>query len=97
MKYTFTLTPDEGDALTLVADTRDLLVWERAFKNRSLTALMKDMRIGDMYEIAHVAARRKRVFDGPLPDFEAAYALDIVDDEPAEDEDDEEVPTNAAP
>ena len=97
MRQVFTLIPDDGEQLTLVADSRDILMWERMAKGRSLGALGKDARISDFYEVAHIAARRKRGFDGALPDFEAAYAIDLVDEDDVEEDDDEEVPTRAAP
>lgn len=93
--FVFTATPDVGEPVVIRADSRDVLVWERVAKGRSMNALMENMRVSDMYEIAHVAARRQQMFEGPLPDFERDYALDIEQDDDADDEG-PEVPTTAA-
>ncbi|WP_406046583.1 hypothetical protein [Kribbella sp. NBC_00889] len=79
---TFTLTPDYGDSLVVEADSRDIFVWEKTNKGKSLGQLKDNLLMGDMYPIAHIAAKRLgEDVPGKLDDFVQAYKLDWDEDE----------------
>ena len=89
---TFTLTPDYGDALTVEADSRDIFVWEKTNKGKSLGQLKDNLLMADMYPIAHIACKRLgEDVPAKLDDFVKAYKLDW-DEEEVEDAD----PTQSA-
>lgn len=89
--FIFKLTPDHGDSFEIRAGTRDILVWEKVAKNRSLSALMEDLRVADLYEIAYVSAKRQGRWDGNRADFESTFDMDFEEEKGASD------PTNAVP
>lgn len=89
--FLFKLTPDGQDTFEVRATTRDVLVWEKSAKGRSLTALMNDLRVTDLYEIAYVSAKRQGLWDSNRADFEDRIDLDFEEEKDAAD------PTNAAP
>lgn len=84
--FDFKVTPDDGDEFTVTADSRDVLVFERASKGRTLANLVEDKSYVDLYRLAHIASKRQGKFTGPLDEFEQTCVLDTVGDE----EDDEE-------
>lgn len=88
--FLFKLTPDGGDTFEVRATTRDVLVWEKTGRDRSLTGLMETLRISDLYEIAYVSAKRQGHFDGSRADFEGCMDLDFEEEAGAAD------PTTAA-
>ena len=93
---TFTLTPDYGDPLVVEADSRDIFVWEKTNKGKSLGQLKDNLLMGDMYPIAHIAAKRLgEDVPGKLDDFVKAYKLDWDEDE-AESAADPADPTQSA-
>lgn len=79
---TFTLTPDYGDPLTVEADSRDIYVWEKTGKGRSLGMLKDNVPMAEMYPIAHIACRRLgEDVPGKIEDFVRAYKLDWDEDQ----------------
>ena len=78
--FTFTVTPDGGEAYTLTAGTRDVLAWEKVSRGKTINALMQDLAMADLYRIAHLAATRQQLFTGPLAEFEAACELELDGD-----------------
>jgi hypothetical protein len=79
---TFTLTPDHGEELVIEADSRDIYVWERTNRGKSLGQLKDNLLMGDLYPIAHIAAKRQAA-DVPakLEDFVNTYRLDWDEDQ----------------
>jgi len=75
--FTFTIKPDGGEPFEIEASTRDILVWEKAGRDRSMSRLVNDMHMADVYQVAHIAARRLQMFTGPLDEFEKTCDLDI--------------------
>ncbi|NUR80722.1 MAG: hypothetical protein HOQ21_09800 [Dermatophilaceae bacterium] len=70
--------PDQPDreGFTVVADPRDQLVWERAKKGRSLGDLLTlQVRIEDLYSLAHIAAKRTKKYLDDLAVFEVEAAV----------------------
>jgi hypothetical protein len=74
-------TPDEGETYEFVAKSRDVVVWEKTGKNRSLGMLQEQRRFTDIYSLAHVAARRLGLFTGSLEEFEKAVDLEVLPEE----------------
>ena len=84
--FDFIVTPDNGEPFNVTATGRDVMAWERKGKDRSLHRLTRDMRMTDLYSLAHTAAQRQGLFSGDLRDFEESVELDVADeDEEAED------------
>jgi hypothetical protein len=75
--FTFTVRPETGEPFEIKATTRDVLVWEEAGRDRSMAGLVSDMHMKDLYWIAHCAARRQALFNGPLDEFKKTMDLDI--------------------
>lgn len=77
----FTIKPDGGEPYEVKAGTRDVLLWEKTSKGRSFAHLMNDLRMQDMYKLAHIAAKRQGMFTGPLDDFESTCELSFEEAE----------------
>ena len=80
----FTVQPDVGEPFEVKADSRDVYVWEKAGRGRSMGQLMANMPMVDLYAVAHIAARRQQLFTGTLDEFAATCALHF---EPDDDDD----------
>lgn len=83
--FTFTLTERSTDTvLKIEADTGDVYFWEKTHHGKSLNSLMESKSMVDLYELAHVAAKRQDMFDGSVDALARGYALDMEDDDQAE-------------
>lgn len=82
--FRFKVMPDEGEAYELAATSRDIATWERTNKAASLGRLQSDMRMSDLYKIAHLAAVRQGLYEGAAKDFEASADLDVLDEDEAD-------------
>jgi len=86
MEITFTL--DKLDPPTVVvADSRDIYVWERTDKTqrRSLRTLLERLAMSDLYPLAWVTARRTLGYTGTEAEFVDTYpALDFDTQEDAD-------------
>lgn len=78
------MTPDAGQAFEVKSDSRDIAVWERVKNGRAFAQLQESMRFADLYEIAWYAAKRQQLFAGPLAEFEAGHALNVLKPEAAD-------------
>ena len=80
--FTLTLTPDYGDELVVEADSRDIFVWEKTNKGKSLGQLKSNLLMGDLYTIAHITCKRLTL-DVPtkLDEFVQAYKLDFEEED----------------
>lgn len=65
---TVTVVPDDGKPYDLTATMRDLVLWEKTHKGKRM-AQLSEPAATDLYEIAHVAAKRQGKFDGTLAEF----------------------------
>ncbi|WP_250009134.1 hypothetical protein [Actinoplanes sp. M2I2] len=79
--FTFKVTPEGGEPFEVTATSRDIARWERTNRDASLHKLQSDMRISDLYKIAHNAAERQSVWHGPLKEFEDSVDLEVLDDD----------------
>lgn len=92
LKVSFPDHPDRED-FEVVAGPRDQLVWERAAKGRALgDLLVLQVKIEDLYSLAHIAAKRKGLYSGDLKAFEAE-----ADVEMGRRDDSDEDPTQSGP
>lgn len=75
--FTFTMEDDDGRKFEAKATSRDVLIWEKTGRNRSVTKLGEDPQMSEMYALAYIASKRTKVFDGTLADFEQTVDLDF--------------------
>ncbi|WP_435589807.1 hypothetical protein [Micromonospora aurantiaca (nom. illeg.)] len=78
--------PDEGDPYEVTANARDVLWWEKTNRGASFASLMADLRLVELYKIAHHTCRRLGMFSGDLKEFEATCDIDGFATLPEEDE-----------
>lgn len=76
---TFEITDTETDETTeLVADSRDVLVWEKTSRsNETYIELVTSMSLQKFYRLAAIAAKRQGVFTGKPADFESRFLLTL--------------------
>lgn len=79
--FTFKITPEAGDPYEVRANTRDVLVWEKSTRDRTMGQLMQDMSLVDLYKIAHIAARREGLCEDTLSEFQASCDLTLEEGE----------------
>jgi hypothetical protein len=83
----------EREALFVTAGPRDQLKWERAKKGRSLGDLLTvQVKIDDLYSLAHIAATREKKYTSTLEVLESE-----ADVEMGRRNDSDEDPTQEAP
>lgn len=75
--FTFIITPDDGEPYEVMGDSRDISLWERTGRDRSLGNLERNMRISDIESIAHIAAQRHGVSVGTLREFTERNAINV--------------------
>lgn len=73
------VTPDSGEPYTIEPASRDVLLWERSGKGRSISRLSEEPAVADLYSLAHTAARRQgRIsMSVELAEFEQSVDLDV--------------------
>lgn len=86
--FKFTVKPDGGKEYEVVGTARDVMQWEKEGSGRAL-AHLQQVRMTDLYALAHVASRRQGLFKGTLSEFESS--VDIEFEQAASD------PTKTAP
>jgi hypothetical protein len=74
--FKFKVRSDDGETLEFPAGTRDIAMWEKTTPGASMAKLLSDLKVTDMYKIAHLAARRQQLYTGSLAEFENTF--DIV-------------------
>lgn len=79
--FTFTIHPDAAPEYELKATSRDLYVWERTGRDRSLAKLLESASIASCYELAHITAVRLGKFTGSLDAFAATNDLEFREEE----------------
>ncbi len=95
--FTYTLAPvpeteggPGGEQITVTADSRDVLRWERAKSGRSIAKLLAEPTLSDNYVLAYLAATRTGQVTCSPKAFEDGYLL-VMGADPAP------VPTSPAP
>lgn len=76
-QFTIRRASDEAAAgVLVVADSRDVVVWERGRAGRSVTKLLAEPNMSDSYQLAYIAARRQGLLpDCSRDDFETGWLL----------------------
>ncbi len=88
--FWFTLTDDSGESVTVEADSRHVLRWEKSSDSgETYTALLErsGRSMTRLYRLAHIAAKSQGIADCSLADFEKKFKLNASAAEPT--------PTNA--
>lgn len=78
--YTIRPVPEDeggpgGEDIKVVADSRVVLQWEKAKKDRSISKLLAEPTLADAYVLAYLAAKRAGKIDCPPGEFEDKYLL----------------------
>lgn len=80
--FVFDVKPDGGSTYRLVADSRDVGVWERTTKgNPSLAKLEQNAAMSDLEVIAYHAAKRQGAYEGSLTEWRATCPITPIDEE----------------
>lgn len=77
--FTFQVRPEGGEAFTVIADSRDVFVWEQSAHGRILADLQRPA-MSDFLALAHAAAKRQGLFTGSRAEFAAGCVVEIVED-----------------
>lgn len=89
----FTVKYDSGEQFEVTADSRDVVVFERTSKGRTLNDLIEGKSFTDMYRLAWIASKRQGLITTDLATFEKDAVLELGDDD---DETEEADPTRTA-
>jgi hypothetical protein len=80
--WEFTLTDDDDEVMTVVADSRDVVRWEHTSESDEKytdLVLTRARSLSRFYRLAHIAARRQGLIDKvSVTDFEKRYRLDVT-------------------
>lgn len=78
---TFTLLPDGADEFKVTATSRDVYMWEKVYRGKSLGQLKANLLMTDLYALAHLACKRQRQYEGTFDEFESTHDLDFKTDD----------------
>ncbi|TDD98897.1 hypothetical protein [Jiangella asiatica] len=84
----FTVKPDHGEPFDITAASRDVFLWEKAYRGAAFSNLRGGGTMTELYQLAHTACRRQGMFAGSLDEFADTHDLAFE-----EDQDDEPDPT----
>lgn len=86
--FTYTIRPEAepegpgGDDLHIVADSRDVLRWEKAGNGkRSIAKLLAEPNIADSYILAYLAGKRQKLVTCTPQEFEDHYIIVMTGEE----------------
>jgi hypothetical protein len=67
--FKFTVSPDGAEPFTCEATSRDIVRWETSGKGRTMGALVENMRMIDLTDLAFIEVEKKDDSDdlGPTP------------------------------
>jgi hypothetical protein len=82
--FKFTVKPDDADEFEAIATSRDVVMWEKLGKGRSVSKFAQGPTMADLYSLAHVTCRRLSLFSGSLDDFEKSVDLEFEQGEAAD-------------
>lgn len=77
--FTFDVRPDGENEFRVVATSRDVSLWERTHKGRTLKQIEQSLSMSLMEELAVVACRRQRRWEGTLEEFRAHCDVELID------------------
>lgn len=77
----FHVSPDGGEPYEVTATSRDVYIWEKLGKGRTLAQLKDNLQMADMYQLAHLASKRQQLFTGSLEEFTDTVDLDFEEEE----------------
>lgn len=78
------VVPDGAEPYEVDAESRDVVAWEKAGRDRAFAQFAERLRMSDVFSLAHVTARRLGRFDGSLELFETTCNVELVGDDEAE-------------
>lgn len=82
---TVTVKPDNAEPYEVVADSRDVYVWEKTSRNGiTIDRLLESLSMVELYRLAHIAARRQQLYLGDLDSFVETCAIDFVEEDQQE-------------
>lgn len=90
--FSFTVKPDEGEEYELTATSRDIYFWEKTHKDASFDNFREATNMVELYEVAHVAARRQGKTDLSLDEF--VNTCDLAFEEEEEPDPTRDVPSD---
>lgn len=90
--FKFKVNPDGGEQFEVEATSRDIARWEAARKGRSIGALIEDLKMSELVDLAWFAADRRGETDLDIAEFRAGVDIDFEKKTDA-DEDSESDPT----
>lgn len=80
--FTYTVQPVSaeeggpgGEPITVTADSRDVLQWEKRGSGRSISKFLAEPTLKDSYVLAYLAATRRKLIDCSPQAFEENYLL----------------------
>lgn len=82
--FNLRLTPDDGETFDVEAGMRDVVMWEKTHRGRSLAALAGEGLSATMiYELAYSACRRQQLLPRDLPEslFVERYEIEVEEDD----------------
>lgn len=80
-RYHFHLRPvddEDADPVEVIAKLRDVSLWERTIRGRSLGAIERDGQLNQLEEICHFAAKRMGIVDCNLAQFRERYDIEPI-------------------
>lgn len=76
---TFDVRPDGRAEFRIVATSKDLVIWEKSFKGRSLAQFDSNPSMTAVVEVAFTACRRQGRWDGTFSEFAETCEVEPID------------------
>jgi hypothetical protein len=78
---TILIQPDNGEPYRVLADSRDVRLWERIGPRNTMLKLVQNPSMDDQYSLAHIAIKRQRLRDvPPLEEFIETNAVQTINE-----------------
>lgn len=85
--FRFKIMPDSGDEFEVAAGMRDIRLWEKLHKGRSLGMFSDPVKMSAtlLFELAYSACKRQSKLPGTMTgdQFADAYDIEMLEEEPA--------------
>lgn len=82
--FNLRITPDGGETVDVSAGMRDVVMWEKTHRGRSLAELgAGGLTAGMVYELTYAACRRQQLIPRELTEaqFNESYEIEVEDDD----------------